>query len=73
MKLTINPEIHSGILRNDKSAIIGAFWYDTVDVEKTGRNRMKVSFFQYGKYSGYIIVDEVEYTKPITKLEDIIL
>lgn len=70
MKLTVTPDINAAILRNDKSAIIGHYWYDTIDVEKIGNDRRKVSFFMFGKFIGYINVDEVEYKGSIMKKDE---
>ena len=61
MKLTIKKEMNSAILRNERSAIIGQFWAEKIDVEQIGNEKRKVSFIQGEKLSCYIVVDEVEW------------
>lgn len=65
MKLTITEEF-SAVLRNEKSAIIGQFWYDKVEVEPVGKKR-KVSFFMDGNFTGYVTAGEVEDKRPISE------
>ncbi|MDD4588909.1 MAG: hypothetical protein PHG06_00570 [Parabacteroides sp.] len=69
MKMTIKPDLHSAVLRNEKSNITGQFWFETVDVEQLGNMKRKVSFIQNGALFCYIIVDDVEFKKPILDTE----
>lgn len=65
MKLTVKPELRSSVLRNEKSAIVGQFWFEGIEVETIGNGKKKVSFSEGDKLSGYIVVDEVEFKAPI--------
>ena len=58
--LLINPDIKSARVLNGQAKPIMQFWYDEIDVlilDETGR--MKVSFYNNGKLTSYMIVDQI--------------